>query len=123
NSLMFVGTPSINAKLKEFIAGLDQPGVKEGSSFFVYKPQHRPAEELHKSILEMADNLAKSGGADEVFISELKSAKVNTATNTLMFTGEPSSFIRIKELLANADTPTEKKAALLLKSNFSVYKI
>lgn len=122
NSLMFVGTPSINVKLKEFIAGLDQPGAKEGSSFFVYKPQYLSAEELQKSILEMADNLAKSGGADEGFLSELKSAKVNPTTNTIMFTGDPSSFPRIRELLANADTSFAQKTPVI-KSNFFVYRI
>lgn len=123
NTLMFVGTPTINAKLREFITGLDAAGIKEGSSFFVYKPKHRTAEELEKSIIEVANNLQKTKGADEQFIEELRSAKVNQTANTLMFTGSTSSFERIRELLANADSGPSDAIGYGKKSNFFVYKI
>ena len=125
NSLMFVGSPESNVKIKEFITSLDVPAGNEENkvSFFVYKPQNRGIDEVKKSMQEMADNLSKTKGADENLIQAIHSQKVNPLTHTIMYSGDPTLFPRIKDLLATIDTPSTKGARLAARSNFYVYKI
>ena len=125
NSLMFVGSPESNVKIKEFINALDIGGGAEGAkaSFFVYKPLNRSVEEIQKSMQEMADNLAKTKGAEENVIAAIRSQKINPLTHTILYGGDPAAFTKIKELLTTIDTPSAKGAHPQLKANFFVYKI
>lgn len=121
NSLVFVGSSTALEKIKEFLASLDVVGGEGRSSFFVYKPQHRTAEDLEKALLEMASHLK---GSDESLVETLRSVRINTSTNMLVFSGSEKDFPRIKELLSAIDTgsgkPSQKTA--LLANTFFVYK-
>lgn len=125
NSIMFVGSPESIAKVKEFLTSLDVANGEENlkASFFVYKAQNRSAEEIEKSILEMATNLKKGKGADSNLIDALESVKLNPLTNTLTFSGEERTFPRIRELIATSDTPGGKSSRPPSKNTFFVYKI
>jgi len=124
NSLMFVGSPDSHIKIKEFVASLDVGGAGENikASFFVYRPQNRGLDEIQKSMYELADNLAKSQGADETLIAAIRSQKSNPVTNTILYSGDPATFPKIKDLLLTVDTQSSKARALS-KQNFFVYKI
>jgi type III secretion protein C len=121
NSLMFVGSAESSIKVKELVSSLDIPTGGEKSSFFVYKPQYRSIEEIQKSMLEMADSLVKAHSADDLVIAAIRSQKLNPSTHTLLYSGDPATFSKIRELLLTVDTPTGKKTAQRL--DFFVYKI
>ena len=124
NSILFVGSKDSIAKVKEFLTSIDVAGKEAPSvrnSFFVYKPQNRSAPEIEQALREMAANLKDSKGVDPALLDMLMSAKINLATNTIVFSGEESQFNQIKSLLANIDTPSGKP--LTLKNNFFLYKI
>ena len=121
NSLLFVGPREGIVKLQEFLQILDV-APKEGEikhSFFVYKPQYRSASDIERALKEMASNLQGAKGIDESLIEMLVSVKINTATNTLVFTGEETQFSQVKELLATIDLSTGQKG----KNNFFIYKL
>ena len=128
NSLMFIGTPESIDKAKEFLVALDvqtrDGSYQEKTSFFVYKPQYRTADEIEKSILEMANNLKGTKGADASLIETIESAKINPLTHTISFSGEEKNFDRIRQLLATIDASSGKVSAPAIppSTQFYIYK-
>jgi type II secretory pathway component GspD/PulD (secretin) len=133
NSILFIGPVASIEKSKEFLSALDVPvegGVfNEKNSFFVYKPQYKSPEDVRKSILEMAENLSGTKGADRKLIETIQNSKVNPLTHTLSFSGDEASFPQIKELLSTIDTPSGKPTPttsigpqIPLSTQFLIYK-
>jgi type II secretory pathway component GspD/PulD (secretin) len=128
NSLMFIGTPESIEKAKEFLVALDVPTgtatYQEKTSFFVYKPQYRSADEVEKSIIEMAHNLKGTKGADDSLIETISSVKINPLTHTLSFSGEEKNFDRIRQLLSTIDASSGKVSAPAIppSTQFYIYK-
>lgn len=112
NSILFIGPNASIEKSKEFLTALDVPidgaAANEKNSFFVYKPQYKSPDEVRKSILEMAENLSGTKGADRKLIETIQNSKVNPLTHTLSFSGDEASFPQIKELLSTIDTASAK---------------
>ncbi len=113
NSVMFIGSKDAIDKLKEFLAALDVPS---GPSFpkksvYVYIPVHLSADEVVAAVKEIANPQS-----DPELYATLESAKVNKMTNTVIFSGEESSFKGVKDLLLTIDTNAGNKKA------FFVYK-
>lgn len=123
NAIMIVGSKESVEKVKELIASLDVPSAEsfQKSNFFVYKPLNRPASEVYSSIREMAQNLKGSVGSDPLLISTIESAKINSATETITFSGEEKTFSRIKELLSTIDVA--RPVRTFSKNNFFIYQI
>jgi type II secretory pathway component GspD/PulD (secretin) len=118
NSLMVVGSEESVAKTQEFISALDAiPYSEERANFFIYRPQVRTASDIEHAIEEITENLAETPTTEPALLETLRSIKVNHATNTLMFSGNPGTFPQVKEFLATADS---RKGG---KLNFFVYKI
>lgn len=121
NALMFVGSVYSIAKVKEFLTALDTPAKFGAESFFIYKPVNRDARELEKSILEIGHNLKEGKDANKGLIETIENVKVNPLTNTLLFSGDPSSFASIREMLSSMDAVSEGGKGP--RNNFFVYKI
>lgn len=123
NSIMIVGSNDSIAKTKEFLTALDAPKnthtYSEHTSFFIYKPQNKSADEVERAIVEMADNLREK--APEGLLDTIRSAKVNPLTQTLSFSGEEKFFPRVREILATIDTASQK-AAPTVGSQFYIYR-
>lgn len=128
NSIMFVGTTASINKTKEFLTAIDisVQGSTAQTSFFVYKPQYRTPDDVRKSLLEMADNLNGTKGADPALIDTIQSSKVNPLTHTLSFSGEEKTFPRIQELLATIDAASTKPHSgtpvIPASTQFYIYK-
>lgn len=125
NSIMLIGTKSSIEKAKEFLTALDAPvdGSSDLTSFFVYKPQYKSAEEVNQAIHEMADNLKGAKGASQSLIETIKTSKVNPLTHTISFSGEEKNFPRIKELLASIDVGSKKTDGNApISTQFFIYK-
>ena len=122
NSIMFVGSKDAITKLKEFLVSLDTPKKTGASSFFIYRPYTKSVKEIQNALQEMADNLKGTKGANDALIETIESAKVNSATNTITFSGEEKTFLQVKELLATIDEPVARTTTTT-RSNFFIYKI
>ncbi len=126
NSILFIGTSDALDKVRQFLSALDVTGggspFGEKTSFFVYKPVYRSAEEIQKAILEMATNLKGTSGATPSLIDTIHSVKINPTTHTLTFSGEEKNFSRIQELLSTIDSSSGKLTAIPPPSQFLIYK-
>lgn len=123
NSFLFTGSSEAIAKMQEILTKVDVPfqGLEgQRTNFFIYKPTNRPVSEIASAVLELSDNLASSKVADPNLIDSLKSVKVVEATNSLLFSGDSSSFSTIKELLTSIDLTGGPS---LGKITFFIYKI
>lgn len=123
NALMFVGSIYSIAKVKDFLSSLDNEQKISGDSFFIYNPHYRDARDLERAVLEIAKNLKHGKDANISLIDSLESVKVNPLTNSLLFSGDNSTFSKIQELLASMDTVEYSGSSKNGPKSFIVYKI
>lgn len=119
NSILFVGTKDTITKVKEFLAALDAPN-EDGKAFFVYRPHTKSAKDIQEALQEMASNLEAKEG-NEALITSIQNAKVNNTTNTLIFSGEKTTFSHIRELLATIDEVG--KGGTVGENSYYIYKV
>ena len=109
NSLLFTGDVASLAKVREILNVMDVPSpesVKESQeSFFLYMPLHKTPETVARSVEEVIDHLSKSKLGDRELVETLESVRVVHSTQSVVFTGDPSTFPRVKEILRNIDIP------------------
>jgi len=126
NSITFVGSKDSIAKVKEFLTVLDAPGKEAPSvksSFFVYRPKNRSAKEIDAAMKEMAENLKGAKGTEESLVHSIQNSKINSMTNTILFSGDESQFGNLQNLLNTVDTPVPGRKAPAMKNDFFLYKI
>lgn len=121
NALMFVGSVYSIAKVKEFLTALDTKPKFGEESFFIYKPISKDAKDLETAILEVGNNLKKAKDANRALVDTIENVKLNPLTNTLLFSGDPSTFSSIREMLSSMDTSGIENQNT--RNNFFVYKI
>lgn len=131
HSFLFTGSKTSIAKVQEILESLDTP-IKDGENqnqpnrtFFMYKPTHVSAEQIEKSLQEVAENLSNSNLPNEDLINTLKSAKLVDSTQSILLTGDPSTFMKAREILGSIDTSLGKEEAANPKQkvSFYIYKI
>lgn len=122
NSLLFTGDPETLSKLREILGALDvsnketEEAARE--SFFMYKPQHRSPNDISDAL---GDLLRHTKIGDKSLLETLMSAKVVPTTQSIVFTGDPATFTKVRDILATIDIPG--KAPAVGKSTFFVYQI
>jgi type II secretory pathway component GspD/PulD (secretin) len=123
NSILFTGSKESIAKVKEFLVSIDAETNTgyEKSSFFIYRPQVKSAQEIGSALKDLAKNLKGTKGADESLVQMIEGAKVNAATNTIVFSGEERNFTQVRELLTTLDSGKVAKGPG--KNGFFIYKI
>ena len=100
-SFLFHGTPNSVNRLKEIIQGFDQQAESQ-KNFFLYSLQHAPYDKTNQYLEQMADNLNKKGGNQDI-VEALRTRKWIADSHSFMFQGSDASLARIKEVLANFD--------------------
>jgi type III secretion protein C len=125
NSLLFTGDAETLNKLREILSALDVATKEQTSdakeSFFMYKPQQRNVHDINEALKEVEENLKRSGMGDKALLETLASAKVVPTTQSVVFTGDPATFAKVKEILASVDVPS--KSAGAGKPTFFIYQI
>lgn len=123
NSIMITGSPESVTQVREFILALDAAGEgSQGLSFFVYKPLYKTAKDVSHAVQEMAQNLQSAKGADPALIETMQSATINGSTQSITFSGQEGTFLRVRELLATIDSAGGRSRGSS-KNNFFLYKI
>ncbi len=110
NSLVLTGSPDVLEKLKLMIAEYDIPH-EEGektSQFFVYRNQAMPMSEFQKVIFKAADEMESSGLQDPSLIKALRSAKIISDGEALIFTGTPKAITKLHTVLPNLEKQAQK---------------
>ncbi len=130
DSLVFTGTETALQHLAQLIPTFDVPPahskttlsqIPATSRFLIYHPLYRNGAEIRDSIEEVRKNLQESGLADPAFLHALETVKWVPSTNSLIFTGDPTSIDQIQTMVKSMDSLTagENKG----KYTFFLYKL
>lgn len=128
NSLMITGSTDAIDQVKLLIAEFDipagAPGLATKSSFLIYKPQTRSAEEMQNEVSTTTKDLEDAGLIDPDLFASLSSMKYVPATGSLLFTGSPDTLAKVKEMLQRIDSGQGEGAIQHIgKVTFLVYKL
>jgi len=109
SSIVFTGTPTEIAQLKEILPSIDTaPSAKIEKTFFIYKAENKRARDLAASIRKLSKNFDKMGISNPQLLSAIENFRVIEKTNALVFSCDQKTFTKIKELLVNLDTTASK---------------
>jgi type III secretion protein C len=112
NSLLFTGPPKALQEINTLLPSFDVPISKSQSlltqaspstEFVLYTPKFLTATDLKSAIGDMAKSLRASELSDPSFLRTLETTRLLTASNQLVFTGDPASLKRLQEILADLD--------------------
>jgi type II secretory pathway component GspD/PulD (secretin) len=128
NSILITGTQKSVDQIKTLVAQFDVPSkafTSQTSQFFIYKPLHRPAEDLESAIQSLAGDLKDEGLLDPQLLHTLESVHYAPATGTLLFTGNTETIAKVKELITQVDVPTASDSSIqrIGTLTFFIYKV
>jgi type III secretion protein C len=125
NTIFIVSTGDLTDKTITILKNLDVPLQKEAKriikaeNIYVYKVMNRSSDEILRSLVNIAENLHKSGIPEEDLIHTMESAQIIPETNSITFIGSKDSIAKLKEFLATLDVP--EKGASNIKG-FFIYR-
>ncbi len=128
NSLLLTGSSDAIDQIKILIGEFDipagAPGLATKSSFLIYKPQTRTAEEMQNEVASTTQDLEEAGLIDPDLFASLSSMKYVPATQSLIFTGSTDTLTKVKEMLQRIDSGEGEGAIQHIgKVTFLVYKL
>ncbi len=80
-------------------------GAKRKSLFSVYKLQYRKGDAIQRSLQQIASSLMATREENAELIDTLISVQWMETSNSLIFTGFQENLIKMRELMAQVDTP------------------
>ncbi len=131
NSLLFTGTPSGLASLKEILTSLDVQGGDSTQvqhvgalTFLIYKIRYVPAVQLMASLNSFSADLQRTSSLDPELGQALSSMKWIKETNSLLFTGTQASLEKIENLVSRFDLAdlAPKPLPIGNQGSFAIYK-
>lgn len=129
NSLLLSGEAGAIEEVKALIVQYDysrtQGAAPAASNFFMFKPVHVPVSQIEQSLKDISANLKKAGLADPNLLTAIDTAKLVTATNSIIFTGTPDALQKIQTLIKDIDIPPAAHAPIqhIGKTTFLLYKL
>jgi type III secretion protein C len=124
-SILFTGEPQSLNKVREILEIIDAPSTGEQAelkdSFYLYKPINRTPKELEKAISDLVSNLKDSKMGNQTLLETLESVRIVPSTQSLVFSGDPTSFTKLQEILSSLDVPGASPAEG--KSTFYMYQL
>ena len=116
NSFIFTGTDESLKKLRELLPTFDIAVAEysPSSHFFLYTPKYLSGKELEDAVEDLEDNLDSAGLTDEALLHAIQSMKWVPSTNTLLFTGAPSSLEHIEAILTLIDVPSGSPSKIFI---------
>jgi len=109
-SVLFTGTPSSIAGVKELLPSIDQ--IKEEdvktvgkTTFLVYKIKYVSGPILMGYLRDMANDLQRAGSSDTALITTLQNMRYVKETNSIIFTGTANVLQQAQALASKFDIP------------------
>jgi type III secretion protein C len=127
NTIFIVSTPFLIEKTLSILEDLDaNPIVRKdktlsGDNILLYQLQYKSASVLEKALHQISGNLEQLGYSPEGLLETLETSKYIPETNSLLFTGEPTTLKKVQELLGGVDVPG-KPLPNSQNSSFYIYK-
>jgi type II secretory pathway component GspD/PulD (secretin) len=127
NAVLFTSSQETLTKVKSLLESVDSDTLRANSNsqFLMYKAIHIPAHQIRETLLSVANDLEHSGLSDQGLIQSIRSSKLVSQSNSVVFTGSEASLVKIKELLGPIDVvPAEKPGIQHVGSTtFMIYQI
>jgi len=127
NTIYIVSTPRLVEKALKVFSSVDveSKGPMKGrqiknENIFIYQPVKKNAKELIKAINKIKVSIKDSGTPETDLIDTIDSLTYIPETNSILFTGSPTSISKIKEFLSTIDNPN--KDSLAESTRFFIYK-
>ncbi len=116
DSLVFTGSDDALKKLKDLLPNFDSAAATSSptSHFWLYTPQFLSGRELEEALAKVGTNLCESGLNDPSFLNSLRTMKWVASTNTLLFTGNPSSLDSIQLIIKLVDVASGAPSQIYL---------
>ncbi|MDN3507827.1 MAG: hypothetical protein P0S94_02770, partial [Simkaniaceae bacterium] len=126
-AIYILSTPFLVEKAMSILEDLDEtPSMAaqslSGNNVLIYKLQYQSPQAIEEGINQIGENLTTKGGATSQLVMAAKSMRYVQATNSLIFTGDPSALAEIKTILTSLDTPTSQGLGNT-GATFFIYKI
>jgi type III secretion protein C len=115
-SLMFIIDADSLTKLKDILSSLDSPPAAK-TSFYIYKIQSAPQEQIAASLTEIEGQLKATSHPDLELINAIDSMNWIPESNALVFIGSKAALAKLQEIIPVFDV----KVASAPKSTFLVY--
>ena len=123
NSILFAGPEPALKRLQELVPSFDAgigAQVPPSTQFFIYKPVYQKGDVLTASLKDIADQLKHDKLADPGLLRALESMKWVKSTNSILFTGDPSSLKKIETLMSTTDLPRNGRSGM--EKTFFLYQ-
>lgn len=121
NTFVFRGHVVAINQIKGILPTLDNEQIanESKSTYFVYKLQNAPGNDVLKELHQTAKSIKGSDAESQDLISSTNNIKWIESSNSLVITGPPMVIDQIKEMIGKYDHP---HAAVPSSSSFYVYK-
>ena len=124
NSLLITGTPEAIDQVVSLLEKFDVSRGAQVSQYFMYKPQFKSAQEIQQDLLAIAQDMQKAGLANPDLINTITTMRYVEATDSILFTGTPTSIQEVQSLLTSIDVSTAVPGIQKVgKITFLIYKI
>lgn len=128
NSLVITGSADAIDQIKTLLADFDKakgvPIPTGAESFYIYKPQFEPGEEILIVLKDLSSDMQSAGLNDPQLFQTISSARYVSSTNSLLFTGTPDSLEKVKTLLNTIDVAKSSHDVQTVGNlTFLLYKI
>jgi type II secretory pathway component GspD/PulD (secretin) len=122
NTIFVISTPFLVEKSLSVLEDLDnaQETSVHGQTVFLYKLQFKRGDDFMTALATLSKQLQKRNAPDNL-TSALDQAKLIKESNSVLFTADNATLLKVKELLPMLDSSSGE--GLGQKSNFFVYKI
>ena len=109
-SFLFTTDKATLPTLEKLVKDLDQQRSDKdhNSKFLIYQPQTMSVGKLEAAVEVVIKDLGKSDYSNQLFLSTLSSMRVIEVTQSLIFTGDPSTLPMVSELLTKIDVESSK---------------
>ncbi len=128
NAVLFTGTESSIAKVRELLPSLDIPSEEQvkqvgKTTFVIYKIKHLTGPALMSYLRNMASDLKRAGSTQDDLLITLNNMRYVQDTNSIIFTGTPSAVQEAVALAQKFDIASlAQEAPVRAPSGYLIYK-
>ncbi len=136
NSILFTGTPDALQRIQELIAKFDIPSMAGEKppeevplGFVIYRPQHKPGDELIEMACDFIQNLKMTGVVNHRLFDSVNNLRWIKNTCSLLITGDSDTIKQVQDLLHQFDVAAPHVAHVstttgtIGETGFLIYKL
>jgi len=120
NTILFTGNEETLERVQNVLTMIDTQA--DTTNFLFYKPKFKTPKEIKKNLTDIGESLEDANLADPALLASIDSMRQDKRSGSLIFTGNPESLAKLKELLTEIDRPTDQAIKTVGKTTFLIYQ-